>query len=106
MYLDTYCHNPPWQQIQEHSHITGFMPPSSSTPYGPLAGDPQPGYPITSPSRGAPNTFMEPLSRLIHSRLETPHTPSRIQEPSAFREPYPVASPPMAPATFVHSPNP
>ena len=29
-----------------------------------------------------------------------------VQEPSTFREPYPVANPPMAPVTFVHSPNP
>ena len=43
---------------------------------------------------------MEPLSWIIHSRLETPRTPSM------FREPYPVANPPTAPTTFVHSPDP
>jgi len=65
-----------------------------------------PGYPTTSPSRGAPSTFMEPLSRMIHSHLETPHTLSRLQGSSTFREPYPVANPPTAPAAFVHSPDP
>src|SRR5882724_5867034 len=53
-----------------------------------------------------PSTFMEPLSQIIHSRLEMPHTPLRLQGPSTFREPYPVANPPTAPADFVHSPDP
>src|SRR5882724_11613722 len=48
---------------------------------------------------------MELLSQIIHSWLETPHTLSCLQGPSTFREPYPVANPPMAPATFVHSPE-
>src|SRR5882724_10551010 len=49
---------------------------------------------------------MELLSRMIHSQLETPPTPLRMQGPSMFREPYPVANPPTAPETFVHSPDP
>jgi len=44
---------------------------------------------------------MELLSQMIHLWLETPRTLSRMQGPSTFREPYPVAQPPMAPATFV-----
>src|SRR5882724_12071158 len=53
-----------------------------------------------------PSTFMEPLSRMVHSQLETPHTPSRMQGPSTFREPYPIIRTPTALATFVHSPDP
>ena len=96
----------PLAPIGEHSQITRFAPPLSSTPYKPLTREPPPGYLITSPSRGAPSTFMELLSQMIHLWLETPRTPSRMQGPSMFREPYPVAQPPMAPATFVHSPDP
>jgi len=48
---------------------------------------------------------MEPLSRMIHSRLETPRMPSHIQGPSTFREPYLVANPPTVPATFIHFPD-
>src|SRR5882724_7686243 len=43
---------------------------------------------------------------MVHSQLETLHTPSHMQGPSTFREPYPVTQTPMAPATFVHSPDP
>src|SRR5882724_8489734 len=99
----------PWSPlvpIGEHSQITRFALPLLSTPYKPLMREPLPEYPITSPSRGAPSTFMEPLSRMVHSRLETPCTPSRMQGPSTFREPYPVTQTPMAPATFVDSPDP
>src|SRR5882724_10523990 len=96
----------PLAPIGEHPQVTGFAPPSSLTPYELLTREPPPGYPTTSPSRGAPSTFMEPLSRMIHSRLETPCTPSHLQGSSTFREPYPVANPPTAPATFVHSPDP
>src|SRR5882724_9445687 len=96
----------PLAPIGEHPPVTGFAPPSSSTPYEPLMREPPPGYPTASPSCGAPSTFMEPLSRMIHSRLETPRTPSRLQGSSTFREPYLVPNPPMAPATFVHSPDP
>src|SRR5882724_4736238 len=92
--------------IGEHLQITGFSPPSSLTPYEPLAREPPPGYPITSPSRGVPSTFMELLSQMIHSWLETLHMPSHMQGPSAFGEPYPVAQHPTAPETFVHSPYP
>src|SRR5882724_9824519 len=53
-----------------------------------------------------PSTFMEPLSQVIHLRLVILCTPSHLQGPSTFREPYPVANPPMAPAPFVHSPDP
>src|SRR5882724_12974244 len=74
----------PLEPIGEHSQVTGFAPPSSSTPYEPLMREPPPGYLITSPSRGAPSTFMEPLSQMIHSWLETPHTPSCLQGPSMF----------------------
>src|SRR5882724_1000968 len=49
---------------------------------------------------------MKPLSRMVHSRLETPHTPSRLQGLSTFREPYPVTQPPTTPAAFVHAPDP
>src|SRR5882724_9770667 len=66
----------PLSLIGEHPQVTGFAPLSSSTPYEPLMREPPPGYPTASPSRGAPSTFMEPLSRMIHSRLETPRTPS------------------------------
>src|SRR5882724_11460423 len=62
--------------------------------------------PITSPSRGVPSTFMEPLSQMVHSWLETPHTLSHVQGPCTFREPYPVTQTPTAPATFVHSSHP
>src|SRR5882724_8578787 len=96
----------PLAPIGEYPQVTRFTPLSSSTPYESLTREPPPGYPTASPSRGAPSTFMEPLSRMIHSHLETPHTPSRLQGSSTFREPYPVANPPMAPATFVHSPDP
>src|SRR5882724_5982448 len=65
-----------------------------------------PGYPTASPSHGAPSTFMELLSQMIHSWLETPRTPSHLQGASTFREPYPVTNLPTAPATFVHSPDP
>src|SRR5882724_9313192 len=99
----------PWSPlvpIGEHSQVTGFAPPSSSTPYEPLVREPSPRYLTSSPARGMPSTFMEPLSWIIHSRLETPHMPSCLQGPSTFREPYPVANPPTAPTTFVHSPDP
>src|SRR5882724_5274913 len=96
----------PLAPIGEHSQIAGFTLLSSSTPYKPLAREPPPGYPIMSPSRGAPSTFMELLSQMIHLWLETPHTPSRMQGPSMFRDPYPVANPLTAPATFVHFPDP
>src|SRR5882724_8937546 len=96
----------PLAPIGEHSQITRFALPSSLTPYEPLTREPPPGYPIMSPSRGVPSTFMELLSQMIHSQLETLHTPSHIQGPSMFREPYPVANPLTAPATFVHFPNP
>ena len=96
----------PLAPIGEYSQFTGFAPLSSLTPYESLTKEPPPGYLTTSPSRAAPRTFMEPLSRMVHSRLETLRTPSRLQGSSTFREPYPVANPPMAPATFVHSPDP
>src|SRR5882724_8150928 len=96
----------PLAPIGEHSQITRFTLLSSSTPYEPLAREHPPGYLTTSPSRGMPRTFMELLSQMIHSWLETPHTPSHMQGPSTFREPYLVANPPTAPATFVHSPDP
>jgi len=96
----------PLAPIREHSQFTGFAPPLSSTPYEPLTRDPPPRYPTSSPARGMPNTFMELLSQIIHLQLETPRTPLRLQGPSMFREPYPVANPPMAPAVFVHSPDP
>jgi len=56
----------PLAPIEEHPQITRFSLLSSSTPYEPLAREPPPGYPITSPSRGVPSTFMEPLSWMIH----------------------------------------
>jgi len=62
--------------------------------------------PLCLPYRGAPSAFIEPLSWLIHSRLEALHTPSHIQRPTLFREPYPVANLLTAPMTFVHLPNP
>src|SRR5882724_7698687 len=96
----------PLAPIGEYSQVTGFAPPSSSTPYESLMREPSPGYPTASPSHGAPSTFMEPLSRMIHSRLEMPRTLSHLQGSSMFREPYPVANPPTAPAAFVHSPDP
>src|SRR5882724_7658261 len=96
----------PLAPIGEHSQITRFTPPSLSTPYEPLTREPPPEYPITSPSKGVPSTFMEPLSWIIHLQLETLHMLSHMQGPSAFREPHLVAQPPMAPATFVHSPDP
>ena len=96
----------PLALIREQSQFTGFAPPSSLTPYEPLTREPPPRYLTSSPAREMPSTFMELLSRIIHLRLETPCTPSRFQGPSTFRESYPVANPPMAPATFVHSPDP
>src|SRR5882724_2590785 len=96
----------PLAPIGEHSQFTGFAPQSLSTPYEPLTREPPPRYPTSSPARGMPSTFMEPLSQIIHSWLETLRTLSCLQGPSMFREPYPVANPPMAPATFVHSPDP
>src|SRR5882724_8689552 len=87
----------PLAPIGEHSQTTGFSLPSSLTPYEPLAREPPPGHLTTSPSRGMPSTFIEPLSQMIHSRLETLHTPSCMQGPSMFRELYPVANPPTAP---------
>src|SRR5882724_9146027 len=96
----------PLAPIGEHPQVTGFAPLSSLTPYEPLMREPPPGYPTASPSRGAFSTFMELLSRMIHSRLEMPRTPSRLQGLSTFREPYLVANPPTAPAAFVHSPDP
>jgi len=96
----------PLAPIGEHPQVTGFTLSSSLTPYEPLTREPPPGYPIASPSRGAPSTSMEPLSWMIHSQLETPCTPSHLQGPPTFSEPYPVANLPTAPATFVHSPDP
>src|SRR5882724_660385 len=85
----------PWSPlalIGEYSQFTGFAPPSSSTPYESLMREPPPppppGYPTASPSCGAPSTFMELLSQMIHSQLETPRTPSHLQGVSTFREPY------------------
>src|SRR5882724_7890303 len=75
----------PLVPIGEHSQTTRFTPPSLSTPYEPLAREPPPGYRIASPSRGAPSTFMEPLSWMIHSWLETPCTLLCRQGPSTFR---------------------
>src|SRR5882724_12773255 len=92
--------------IGEHSQFTGFAPPSLLTPYKSLMREPPPGYLTASPSRRAPSTFMEPLSWMIHSRLEMPCTLSHLQGASTFREPYPVTNLPTAPATFVHSPDP
>src|SRR5882724_11313776 len=68
----------PLALIGEHPQVTGFAPPSSSTPYEPVMREPPPGYPTASPSHTAPSTFMEPLSRMIHSQLKTPHMPSPI----------------------------
>src|SRR5882724_11413228 len=96
----------PLAPIGEHPQVTGFVPPSPLTPYESLMREPPPGYPTASPSHGAPSTFMEPLSRIIHSHLEMPHTLSCLQGSSMFREPYLVANPPTAPAAFVHSPDP
>src|SRR5882724_630385 len=96
----------PLAPIGEYSQVTRFAPQSSSTSYELLTREPPPGYLTASPSRGEPSTFMEPLSRMIHSCLETPCTPSHLQGSSMFREPYPVANPPTAPAAFVHSPDP
>src|SRR5882724_11133949 len=96
----------PLALIGEHSQVTGFTLPLSLTPYEPLIREPPPRYPTSSPARGMPSTFMEPLSRMVHSWLETPRTPSHMQGPSTFREPYPVILTPTAPATFVHSPDP
>src|SRR5882724_1212834 len=96
----------PLALIGEQSQITRFTLPSSSTPYKPLTREPPPEYLITSPSRGVPSTFMEPLSQMANSQLETLCTLSRFQGPSTFRQPYPVTQPPMAPAAFVHSPDP
>src|SRR5882724_10470954 len=64
----------PLAPIGEHSQFTRFAPPSSSTPYEPLVREPPPRYPTSSPARGIPSTFMEPLSRMVHSQLETPRT--------------------------------
>src|SRR5882724_7803543 len=96
----------PLAPIGEYPQVTGFAPPSSSTPYKSLTREPPPGYPTASPSCGAPSTFMELFSRMIHSCLERPRTLSRLQGLSTFREPYPLANPPTAPAAFVHSPDP
>src|SRR5882724_12527456 len=96
----------PLVPIQEHSHITGFFPTSSLTPYGPLAGDPPPIYPITSPAREAPSVFMQPLNQLMNTRSAAPHTPLHGEGVTSFRAPYPLANPLTAPTTFVHLPNP
>src|SRR5882724_10292941 len=96
----------PLAPIREQSQFTRFTLPSSSTPYEPLTREPPPRYPTSSLARGLPSTCMEPLSWIIHLQLETPRTPSHLQGLSTFREPYPVANPPMAPAAFVHSPDP
>src|SRR5882724_4427512 len=93
----------PLVPIGEHSQVTGFALPSSSTPYKPLVREPPPRYLTSSSARGMPSTFMELLSRMIHSWLETPCTPSCMQGPSTFREPYRVTRTLTAPATFVHS---
>jgi len=45
----------PLAPIGEHPQVTGFAPPSSSTPYEPLMREPPPGYPTASPSHGAPS---------------------------------------------------
>src|SRR5882724_13037576 len=97
----------PWSPlvpIREHSKFTGFTLPSLSTPYEPLAREPPPRYLTSSPARRIPSTFMEPLHQIVHSQLETPHTPSCMQGPSTFREPYPVTQTPTASATFCHDP--
>src|SRR5882724_9297103 len=99
----------PWSPlalIGEHFQTTGFALLSLSTPYEPLAMEPPPRYLMTSPDRGMPTTLMELLSQMIHSRLETLRMPLRMQEPSTFREPYPVANPLTVPAMFIHSPDP
>src|SRR5882724_7639524 len=64
----------PWSPlapIGEHPQTTGFAPPSLSTPYEPLTREPPPRYPTTSPTRGMPSTFRDPLSWMIRARLET-----------------------------------
>jgi len=96
----------PLAPIREHSHTMGFAPPSSSTPYGPLASDPLPGYPIASPSREAPSMFMEPLSQLMHTRSVVLCTPLHGEGLTSFRAPYPMANPLTAPTTFMQLPNP
>ena len=59
-----------------------------------------PGYPIASPSREDPSTFMEPLSWLMHTRSAAPHTPLHGQGLTLFRSPYPMAtSPANTPST-------
>src|SRR5882724_2883383 len=83
-----------------------YRPSTIVLTFEPLVREPPPRYPTSSPARGMPSTFMEPLSWMVHLRLETLHTLSRMQGPSTFREPYPVTQTLTAPATFVHSPDP
>src|SRR5882724_8509339 len=92
--------------IWEHSHITGFAPILSSTPYDPLAGDPPPVYPVASSVREAPSAFMQPLNQLMNTRLAALCTPLHAEGVTLFRVPYPLANPPTAPTMFMHSPNP
>jgi len=92
--------------IREHSHTTGYTPTSSSTPYGHPEGDPPPKDPPVASLREAPSTFMEPLTHLMHHRLEAPCTPSCSEGPMWFRVPYPIANPLTTPTMFIHSPNP
>src|SRR5882724_3968001 len=45
----------PLALIREHSQFTGFALPSSSTHYEPLAREPLPRYPTSSPARWMPS---------------------------------------------------
>jgi len=96
----------PLALIREHFHTTGFALASESTPYGQLEGDPPLEYPLASPSREAPSAFMASLTQLMHFRSEAPHTLLCSEGLALFRVPYPVANPPTAPTTFIHSPIP
>ena len=86
--------------------IIGFSPILASTPYGPLGDAPPPIYPATSPTRDAPSACMEPLDRLMNTRLAAPCTLSCREGPPLFRVPYPLASPLVVPTGIIHTPNP
>jgi len=91
--------------IGEHSQFTGFAHCRRRRPMSHSQGSPCLGT-RPPPQLGGCQHFHGTVGRMIHSRLETPRTPSCLQGPSTFREPYPVSHPSMAPAAFVHSPDP
>src|SRR5882724_7536740 len=83
----------PWSPlapIGEHPQVTGFAPPSSSTPYEPLMREPPPRVPNCIPLSRSPQHLYGAVEQDDPLTFgDAAHTVT--QGSSTFREPYPVA---------------